>query len=60
MRQLVDEPALAAELARHARADVRAELGREAVADLVGRRIRDVLRRHPQGPALTHPAGRVR
>lgn len=60
MRQVVEEPGLAAELGQRARADVRAELGRDAVAELVARRIRDVVRRHPQGPALTHPSGRSR
>lgn len=58
MRRVVAEPDLAAELGRRARADIRAELGRDAVADVVRRRIRDILRRHPQGPALTHPVGR--
>ncbi len=58
MRSLVEQPALAAELGRRAAADVKAELGRDAVAAIVRERLRDILRRHPPGPGLTHPSGR--
>ena len=52
------EPELGLELGERARADITSSLSRSAVAAIVRRRIEDILRRHPPGRGLTHPAGR--
>jgi len=56
MRALYDDRALGRRLGEAARRDIRRELGLEPVGRLLRERVAEIVRRHPPGPGLTHPA----